>query len=188
MRNGPLTAFSILLAAPLFAFNCGFLSLAWSVVANLALAAGLAGLHRCFAPSKSIDPRALFACLAAGVAIAVLGGQGHVFLATPDWWIRDAVFDDLLRAPWPVGYERDGIVSRLRAPLGLYLAPAAAGKIVGFGVAWAIFVAQSAALTGLILHGVTQGQAGRGRWITLTIFVFFSGADIVVSASIKTMS
>jgi hypothetical protein len=178
LRNAPLSILALMLALPLFAFNLGFLTLAPGVAASVFLALGLGLFSRSLEPVK-IDMAVLLVCLAAGFALVILGGQGHYFYATPDWWIRDAVLFDLITTSWPVSYATDAGVSLLRAPLGLYLAPALIGKIAGISAGFAALVAQDTLITGLILYGLIRQEAGAARWIVLAIFVGFSGVDVI---------
>jgi len=48
-----------------------------------------------------------------------------------DWRVRDAVLADLTRSSFPIGYNIDGVDYILRAPLGMYMFPAAVGHVFG---------------------------------------------------------
>ncbi|MBT0664858.1 hypothetical protein KI809_11150 [Geobacter pelophilus] len=112
-----------------------------------------------------------------------LGGAGHLFYANNDWPVRDAVLRDLVVYPWPVTYSisADNMLL-LRAPLGYYLFPALLGKIIGLKVAdylllgWTIL-----GTTLLFLHLCASCRKNSHALLTISVFIFFSGMDIVGS-------
>lgn len=147
------------------------------VVAALALV--LRDLARTHA---RLDGRLLLACLATALALCLLGGQAHLFFANDDWLIRDAVLHDLVAEPWPVGYLYAGDATMLRAPLGLYLMPAAIGKLVGLKGAHGALLAQDTVLFGGLFYGFARLAPSRRRGLALlAAFVAFSGWDVVGS-------
>lgn len=127
-----------------------------------------------------LDVPLLLIALGAGFTLCCLGGQAHIFYANDDWIIRDAVLRDLVVGPWPVGYRYLGDATILRAPLGMYLIPAAFGKIAGLPAAHAALLAQNSILFGCLFHVFAQAFPPRrvSLWI-LAIFVAFGGWDLV---------
>jgi hypothetical protein len=112
-------------------------------------------------------------------ALFILGGQGRLFYANADWQVRDAILADMARYPWPFAYLIDGKAALLRAPLGLYLLPSLAGK--GFHE-WAMLLSNTLRLTLLLALCWPMFVRNRDRWIAITVFLFFSGLDIVGTA------
>ena len=116
-------------------------------------------------------------CMATGFALNLLGGQGHIFFATEDWLIRDAVLADLSAMNLPA-YAWQGETWVLRAPLGMYLLPGAFGRLAGLGAAHTMLLLQNACLTGCALYVIAEAF-GRRSLAFLGIYVFFSGLDLV---------
>lgn len=122
----------------------------------------------------------LLVCLTVAAMLVLLGGEGRLFYATPDWQVRGAVLRDLVEYPWPWTYRVAGGDAVLRAPLGMYLLPALAGKLIGVhGAEWVLAAQNGALLTLLFALGSQLFAAGRPRWTALGVFVAFSGMDIV---------
>ena len=179
----PLLAAIAILATPNLVFLATHLASPTIAVATLACAAATLVLivrDAAGSAARPLNLPLLAGCLATALALCLLGGQGHVFFANEDWLLRDAVLRDLVVAPWPVGYVHGGEPNLLRAPLGLYLAPALAGKALGLGAAHAALDIHNTLLFGSILYALVDAfQPGRRRlWIAAT-FVLFSGWDIV---------
>jgi hypothetical protein len=127
-----------------------------------------------------IAPRTLVLCCGLALALCVLGGEGHVFFANYDWLNRDAVLADLVRQRFPVSYEYEGSAFILRAPLGMYLIPAAVGKLLGLHAAHLALLMQNATILALTLVLVGAAAPGR-RLVFLAVFVTFTGVEIVGS-------
>lgn len=126
------------------------------------------------------DAAALAVALAIAVTLTLLSGIGHFFYQTDDWVVRDAMLFDLVRHPWPVAYAVDSASALMRAPLGMYLAPAAIGKLGGTGAAQAALFVQNAALLPLVTYVFACSQPpGRARFVMLALFVAFSGLDCI---------
>ncbi|KTS23240.1 hypothetical protein NS228_23630 [Methylobacterium indicum] len=180
----PFAAVVMLAAAPNLLFLATHLAnrpLAVGACACVAaaLALVLRDLGRVRAP---LDGPLLLVCLATALVLCLLGGQAHLFFANDDWLIRDAVLHDLVAEPWPVGYLYAGDATMLRAPLGLYLLPAAIGKLVGLAGAHAALLAQDTILFGCLFYGFARLAPSRRRGLALlAVFVVFSGWDIVGS-------
>ena len=127
---------------------------------------------------QNVDWKALALCGALATALIVLGGGGHLLYANWDWLWRDAVLADLSRQSFPPRYEWGGQLFILRAPVGMYMLPALAGRLGGLAVAHAALLVQNALFLTLILYGLAA-LAGLRRALFLGIFVLFSGLDIV---------
>lgn len=143
--------------------------------------AGIVFLHlERFDSRLRIDVFTLLVCVAAGAVLCILGGQGRLFYANPDWQIRDALLNDLVRQPWPFIYRiaHDDFV--LRAPVGIYLAPALIGKVAGLGIANFAFLAQNTLILGSLFALTLIFFAGfKQRAVALVSIIIFSGLDII---------
>jgi hypothetical protein len=128
--------------------------------------------------STALDAHEFGLCLAIGFALCLLGGEGHFFYSNWDWLMRDAVLADLVRdGPVPL-YRYVGQDYYLRAPPGMYLLPAAVGRILGLFAAHLTLLSTNAALIGAILYLVSGLAEGRAL-IFLAILIGFGGLDIV---------
>ncbi len=126
------------------------------------------------------DIATLAAALATAALLNLLSGIGHFFWQTDDWTVRDAMLFDLVRNPWPVSYALADGAGLLRAPLGMYLVPALAGKAGGLGAAQATLFVQNTALLGLCVYTFALvTRPGWPRYVAIGLFVAFSGLDIV---------
>ncbi|KQX17918.1 MULTISPECIES: hypothetical protein [unclassified Sphingomonas] len=119
----------------------------------------------------------LLACVGVAVALLLLGGEGRFFYANVDWQVRDAVLRDMTVNPWPFAYASGDL---LRAPIGMYLVPALAGKLWGQAGADLVLLGQNGLLLGLLFAiGATLFADRRKRLIALAVFLAFSGLDIL---------
>jgi hypothetical protein len=119
-------------------------------------------------------------CVALAAVILALGGEGRFAYANADWQIRDAVLRDLTLNSWPYAYTARGAVEILRAPVGMYLLPALAGKAGGVGVAEVALLAQNATLLGILFAlGSLLVDTARARLILLAVVIAFSGMDFL---------
>ena len=180
MIPASLTLAFLFFLAPFLIFCLGFMQTAPGAAAVvLALAASLPMLRATDWRGRPDWP--VFAGAAAiSLLLTLLSGIGHVFYQTDDWVVRDALLYDLVRHPWPVAYNVDGVPGLIRAPLGMYMLPAAIGKIGGMGLAQAALFAQNAAVVALCMYLFARSlPAGRSRWVMLVLFVAFSGLDCV---------
>jgi hypothetical protein len=117
----------------------------------------------------------LAVALVIALTILLLGGEGRLFYANPDWQVRDAVLADMARNPWPYAYDLDGRIAILRAPLGLYLLPSLAGS----GLTDAALLFSTSLRLALLLALAAQLFGGlRSRIVALGVFVAFSGMDV----------
>ncbi|MET0360127.1 MAG: hypothetical protein ABW048_00085 [Sphingobium sp.] len=125
-------------------------------------------------------PAALLTCLAAAFLLLLLGGEGRFFYANIDWQVRLAVLHDMRVNPWPFVYVQDGEVSLLRAPIGMFLAPALVGKALGSRAADIALLIQNSLMLGTVLAlGAPLFETRRARLIALAIVIGFSGLDAV---------
>lgn len=120
----------------------------------------------------------LLACLAVALTLLMLGGEGRFFYANIDWQVRFAVLRDLSLNPWPFVYTARAAPDLLRAPIGMFLLPALAGKAWGERAAdIALLLQNGLLLTGLLGLGATLLDTRRARWTALAVVVAFSGLD-----------
>jgi hypothetical protein len=117
-----------------------------------------------------LDVRRLLLAVALAGVILTLGGAMHLFHPPKDWHIRDAVLADLSLYGFPVVYDFGGTDYLLRAPLGMYMIPAAFGKIFGLFAAHVALWVQNSLFLGSILYML--GTLGRG-WPHVFIMLFF---------------
>jgi hypothetical protein len=119
----------------------------------------------------------LLLCIGSATLLLVLGGEGRLLYANVDWQVRDAVLSDMIASPWPFVYA-DGTM--LRAPIGMYLAPALVGKALGRAAAdMALLVQNGLFLGALLAIASTLFADRRRRLIALALFLLFSGLDII---------
>ena len=128
--------------------------------------------------SDRVPLATLGTCLAAALALFLLGGEGGVFYANPDWQVRGAVLADMAHNPWPYAYDIGGWKALLRAPLGLYLLPALAP---GWSDA-AMLVSNSVRLGLMLALAATLFDSRRTRIAALGVFAVFSGWDVIGNA------
>jgi hypothetical protein len=123
-----------------------------------------------------VDRRRLALCVVLASVILAFGGELHLFFATYDWRIRDAVLADLTRGGFPVGYDVQGAGYLLRAPLGMYMVPAAVGHVFGLMGAHVALVTQNAIILGSIFYLLMSLGGG---WPHLVILILFGGLSLV---------
>lgn len=124
----------------------------------------------------SIDRKRLALCIALACFILVLGGELHLFFATLDWRTRDAVLADLARSHLPFAYDVAGVDYILRAPLGMYMLPAAVGHVFELVGAHAALLTQNAILLGSIFY--ILGSLGLG-WPHVAVLILFGGLSVL---------
>lgn len=131
---------------------------------------------------KAYGPRldTLALCFLVAVLLLLLGGEGRFFYANIDWQVRNAVFRDIAINPWPFAYTARSVPDLLRAPVGMFLAPALVFKAFGQRAGdIALLLQNSAFLAILLALGSQLFATWRLRSISLIIFIFFSGLDVV---------
>ncbi|MDI1295845.1 MAG: hypothetical protein PSY12_08165 [bacterium] len=120
----------------------------------------------------------LLVCLAAALLLLLLGGEGRFFYANIDWQVRLAVMRDMTINPWPFVYTARATPDVLRAPIGMFLAPALAGKAWGERATdIALLLQNGLMLTGILGLGSMLFATRRARWIALAAVLAFSGLD-----------
>ncbi|QIK79460.1 hypothetical protein G7077_11650 [Sphingomonas piscis] len=121
---------------------------------------------------------AVVAAFLLALALCALGGEGRFFYSNVDWQVRDAVLRDLATHPWPFAYDIGGTPYFLRAPIGLYLAPAMSGRHAEI----ALLLWSSLHLAGIFNLAWHLFERGHQRIIAAIVFVLFSGWDVVGTA------
>ncbi len=151
----------------------------------LASVTGIAALRLSSAPifsnDRGVGMPTLLSSLALAVILLLLGGEGRLFYAPTDWQVRGAVLRDLTLYPWPFVYGVHTQPDLLRAPLGMYLLPAMAGKVLGSvrAAEFALLAQNTLILTSLFAIGASWFDTARARWIAALLFVGFSGMDAI---------
>ncbi len=175
-----LTVIFLIVAAPLLIFEAALLQpLPAAMTCALTLAVVAVIASRTDWRGRP-DAGILAAALVLAAILNLLSGIGHFFWQTDDWTVRDAMLFDLVRNPWPVSYALADGVGLLRAPFGMYLAPAAVGKLGGLGAAQAALFVQNTALLGLCIYVFARAsRPGWPRYAAIGLFVAFSGLDVV---------
>lgn len=168
-------AYDLLLLCRFLGLNSPWIHGGWAMVTG--------GLFWLLTLPRRCDHHAgpTFATLLAALGIAallmLLGGEGRFFYANVDWQVRDAVLHDMVRHPWPFVYASGDL---LRAPIGMYLVPALAGKAWGQPGADLSLLMQNSLLLGLLLAiGSTLFEDSRRQLIALAVFLAFSGLDVL---------
>ncbi len=160
--------------------------LGFSAFSQIACVVVLAGIGAALAKAPGWDSAGhasiglLICAFAFSLGLFLLGGEGRLFYANTDWTVRNAVLKDLAANPWPFAYQLPIGKMVLRAPLGMYLAPALVGKAMGFRAAeFALLVQNSLLLTLLLGIGSALYASSRHRLIALGVFFGFSGMDVI---------
>lgn len=181
----------VYMALPLMIFALGWLKL------TLALAAGgvlLFGLYAVFVSTRSdvrsirISWRELALTALVMLVWTHLGGFNGLFYQSGDWPWRNAIFHDLIDYDWPVIYSGKG--SALTYYVGFWLPAAllgkAAGALCGEVMAWRVgrgalwlWTALGLMIIWLMLVLWIGADTRRRRALSLFVFVFFSGLDIL---------
>lgn len=130
---------------------------------------------RPFAGAVQVPLRVIGISFVVALGVFVLGGQGRLLFANADWQVRDAVLADMAGHPWPFAYMLNGAAVFLRAPLGMYLLPALAGR----GHEWALLLSNAVRLALLLSLGWQLFDTNAKRWFALAGFLLFSGWDAV---------
>jgi hypothetical protein len=139
-------------------------------------------------PGGRIRTDLLLFTLAVAFILCILGGEGRFVTATDDWVVRDALINDLVRQPWPFDYRIDGSAFELRAPLAMYMLPAAVGKIFSVYAAHLAMLAQNSVIFALIFYFLVPRRLTFAQAAAMVvIFAIFSGLD-VVAETIKYLS
>ena len=120
----------------------------------------------------------LLICYGVAGLVLLLGGEGRLFYSNVDWQVRYTLLSDMTRYPWPYAYLGMNPPKILRAPLGMYLLPAVAGKWLGpKSTDPALFLQNMIVLGNLMAMGSLLFRTTRTRQIVLTVLLLFSGMD-----------
>lgn len=128
--------------------------------------------------SAPLDLSVYAGCFALALLLCMVGGEGHFFYATTDWITRDAVLADLVNNGLTVVYHWQNQDFLLRAPLGMYLVPAMAGRIFGLYAAHMALLAQNSFIIATVGYFAVQ-LANVRKLPMLLLLLAFSGMDIV---------
>lgn len=183
-----------LLAVPAILFFAGWLKplIALPCIALLSLAvffAAKSGEQK----TINIKPSTLIALFVLVLLWAFLSGQGGFFTQKTDWEYRNVIFRDLINYPWPVRYGGEHDES-LVYYIGYWLLPALCGKIGlklgGFAAGWLAARIVSLLWTAVLIYVsflIVLFRVGKGRkkavYLTLAVFVLFSGMDAIMSCT-----
>ncbi|WP_253343719.1 hypothetical protein [Sphingobium sp. OAS761] len=151
----------------------------WACGLGLVLLAGLCvWVARVARPLRGPTPGALLLCLAVAFILMLLGGEGRFFYANIDWQVRFAVMRDMSVNPWPFVYTVRATPDLLRAPIGMFLVPAATAKIAGLRGADIALLVQNSLLIGILLAlGSALFDSRRAKLTALAVILAFSGLD-----------
>lgn len=116
------------------------------------------------------------ACALVALVVFVAGGEGRLLYSNFDWQVRDAVLRDMALNPWPFAYRQ----LILRAPIGMYLLPALAGKAWGLqAMDYALLIQNSAFLAAILSLAASLFKTFKDRALGLLVVIFFSGMDVL---------
>lgn len=179
---------------PIIIFFFGWLSILWAAVFSALL---LAAVFFFLKSAGKRDGEKTYAVLSARTLVIIgaiallwcfLAGQGGFFHQSNDHAIRNAIFRDLIKKPWPVVYEGDMLLSYYIAH---WMPPALLGKLfyaatgstaVGYGAGniflliWSSIGVYIALLLIVIL---TFSKKSPHPYAAILLFIFFSGLDII---------
>ncbi|MBQ8717547.1 MAG: hypothetical protein IJY43_06895 [Clostridia bacterium] len=184
----------LLLALPTLVFAVGFLRL-WVAlpVAALLIFAYIWSIRREKEEAEeyqlSLRPWQLLVLLLIISLWCAMSGLGNLYYQSSDWAARNAIFRDLIRFDWPVVYNVSG--SALVYYIAFWLPAALFGKLAAFfgaDIGHAFAVGNIALLVWSILNMLVivllvllyvRAHSVKRFFITLAIFIGFSGLDIV---------
>lgn len=130
--------------------------------------------------SRDITLGTVLTCFLVALGLLVLSGEGRFFYANVDWQVRFAVLRDMGINPWPFVYTARPEPDLLRAPIGMFLAPALVFKVLGPRAADFTLLLQNTTIVALLLTlGSQLFTNQRSRLIGLAIFILFSGMDAI---------
>jgi hypothetical protein len=129
--------------------------------------------------AQRVDLPALGGLFALALALLVLSGATHIFAPNPDWQVRDSVLADLALRGFAPLYRFGDVDYVLRAPLGMYLAPAVAGRAFGLYAAHVALLLQNAALLATTLYFFMKlSEAPKLPFVL--VFIAFGWADQLI--------
>lgn len=181
---------------PIIIFFIGWIKLAWtlifSVLLILAVFFMIKNTNDNDAEYKSMTIPVKNVVLIGIIALVwcLIAGQGDFMHQSTDHIIRDAIFRDLVRRPWPVIYSNDQMLSYYIAH---WMPPAAIGKLVftitgstfaGYlsgNIAMLIWSSIGVFITLMLLVMITARGNKLHPFIAVFGFILFSGLDIIGS-------
>ena len=181
----------LLLAVPALIFFVTWLKLYIGIPCALLLCVAVFLASKCEDREIKIKKSTLLVLGLLVLVWAVLSGQGEFFTQKRDYEYRNVILRDLINYSWPVRYPH-GNDESLVYYIGFWLLPALFGKLGaalgGFEVGWLIarivILIWTAVLVYvtflLVLFKVGQSKA-KAVYLTLAIFILFSGMDAVGS-------
>ena len=179
---------------PIIIFFFGWLSVLWAAVFSaLLLAAGFffvksSGKRDGERTHAVISLKTLIIIGAIALLWCFLAGQGGFFHQSNDHAIRNAIFRDLIKKPWPVVYEDDMLLSYYIAH---WMPPALLGKLfytatgsaaAGYGagnIFLFIWSGIGVFLALLLVVILTGSKKNSHPLAAVLLFIFFSGLDII---------
>lgn len=114
-------------------------------------------------------------------AIGWLSGAMPPFAENGDWYKHYAIFNAMSQQSWPPHVATGDGIATLRYSLGFYVVPAAAVKLFGAtALPFAVFAWSTLGLyLALVLAFCGTRQPAAGSFLLASVFLLFSGADIV---------
>lgn len=153
---------------------------AWAYLAGVVILGGLCAYAvKAMKPSRhGINMGTLLTCFLVALILLILSGEGRFFYANVDWQVRFAVLRDMAINPWPFVYTVRSDPDVLRAPIGMFLAPALIFKTFGHRAGDMALLLQNSMLVSLLLAaGALLFKPGRPRVVALVVILAFSGLD-----------
>jgi len=132
----------------------------------------------------ALDIRRLALFVGLAGFLLVLGGAGHLLYPPLDWRQRDAVLADLSAGALPIVYDVDDAQLALRAPLGMYMLPAAFGRALGLGAAHVALWAQNSLFLGAIFYLLATLGRGPRHVFVMALLSGLSVAGVAIYAAL----
>lgn len=168
------------IALPNLAFIFGWLRIPVSAPLACGLSIAVWQLLRRTSLTWRID--AMFFCLLAlSIVWCLFGGAGHFMYANPDWFVRDAVYGDLIQGSWPPAYQVGAEQALLlRSAFGYFLPPALISKWLGLGAADITLYLWTVLGVAIFLNLLPlERQRIVKSTLLALIVVMFSGMDVI---------
>ena len=179
---------------PIIIFFFGWISIGWAVLFSFLLLMAVFFLIKKgnsadgeYADIK-ISLKSIIIIAVISIVWCFLAGQGDFMHQSSDHIIRDAIFRDLIKMPWPVIYNKEQLLSYYIAH---WMPSALIGKFVlaATGSSFAAYLAGNIALliwsslgifiTLMLLSLITANGKKNYPVAAVLIFIFFSGLDII---------
>ncbi|MBB3947698.1 hypothetical protein GGQ73_003669 [Rhizobium skierniewicense] len=166
------------IALPVVVFFLGFLRPQYGFPCLIALSFVLFKILREVRPNlepKKLKQVMIMATLAA--LLCILSGYSNWILPKGDWTKHYSLLNILATNPWPPTLEYQDQLGILRYSVAWYLIPSLVSKATGLSVDTAVHLWS---LIGLTTFFYMLGKmAPRWRYLAPSIFILFSGADII---------